>query len=98
MQRSRTLIVTLACLTVVTACVTLAPGADKVRVTSSPADVTACKPVGNIRIPLSPQLDVFEMANAELEFRNQIVGLAGNTGLVTSALLGAYEGIAYQCP
>ena len=39
-----------------------------------------------------------DLANAQREFRNQVVGFGGNTGLVTFGLVGApSEGIAYIC-
>ena len=82
-----------------TACattVTLAPGADKVRVTSNAKDLTACTAVGNVRMPpSSPRYGPF-YANPIDELRNQTVGLGGNTLFVTSDATG--EGVAYRCP
>jgi hypothetical protein len=49
--------------------VALAPGADKVRVTRSTADVSACKAMGNIAVPRKPEGQV-DMGNAESQFRN----------------------------
>ena len=63
----------------------MAPGADKVRVTSVPADVQACKAVGNVRTQPGPLY--------EDELRNQTVGDGGDTLLM---LVGA-TGIAYRC-
>jgi hypothetical protein len=86
-------------LTLQAACVTLAPGADQVRLTQSPADVASCKPAGNVRVPRNAQTGTVDIANAQRQFRNQVVGQGGNAGLVTSGLVGApSEGIAYQCP
>ena len=79
-------------------CVSLAPGADKVRLVNRATDVSGCTAVGNVTIPgdSNGQVDVF---NAETQFRNRVVGLGGNTGYVTSGPIGApYEGIAYRCP
>jgi hypothetical protein len=77
-------------------CVTvaLAPGADKVRLTKDPADVTPCKVVGNVkRPPDSSSLD------AEPSIRNQAVGLGGNTVFISQAdISGPQQGVAYQCP
>jgi hypothetical protein len=82
-----------------TACVTPAPGADKVRVTNNPSDVAACTAVGNIKVPTNSSTGTVDIANAATEFRNQTVGLGGNTGLVTYALVGVpAEGVAYRCP
>ena len=81
-----------------TGCVTLAPGANQVKVTKNPQDVAACKAVGNIQVPTTAGGTV-DMANAANQFRNQVVGLGGNTGLVTAGLVGVpSQGIAYQCP
>jgi hypothetical protein len=82
-----------------TACVTPAPGADKVRITKSPSDVAACTAVGNITVPTNPSTGTVDIANAATEFRNQTVGLGGNTGLVTYGLVRApAQGVAYRCP
>jgi hypothetical protein len=77
-------------------CVTvaLAPGADKVRLTKNPADVTTCKVVGNVkRPPDSSSLDI------EPSIRNQAVGLGGNTVFISQEdISGALQGVSYQCP
>jgi hypothetical protein len=81
-----------------TACVSLAPGANNVRLTKAASEVTGCTAVGNISVPrdANGQPDI---ANADAEFRNQVVGLGGNTGFITSEPLGVpVEGIAYRCP
>jgi uncharacterized cupredoxin-like copper-binding protein len=76
--------------------VTPAPGSDKVHVTRNPADVAACKPVGNIAVKLNG--DFGDMATAPTDFRNRAVGLGGNTALVTSGSVSMpVEGIAYHC-
>jgi hypothetical protein len=72
------------------ACVSLVPGADKIRITRNASDVSACGAVGNIRVPHD------DILNADAVFRNQTVGLGGNTAFVTSDRLG--EGVAYRCP
>jgi hypothetical protein len=82
-----------ACL--VTACVTLAPGADKVRVTHNAPDVSTCTAVGNVKASRDAQGNV-DGFDAENEIRNQTVGLNGNTVLVTGPFLS--EGVAYRCP
>jgi hypothetical protein len=94
-------LITVTCVTLEAACVTvsLAPGADLVRLTKTPGDVATCKPVGNIRVPQDANTGTVGIANAQNQFRNQVVGLGGNAGLVTSGLLDVpVEGIAYQCP
>ncbi len=91
--------ISVACvLTSLAACVTLAPGADKVRITKVPSDVSNCTAVGNIKVPRGADGNV-DIANAEAEFRNQTVGLGGNTAFETAAPLGVpVEGVAYRCP
>jgi hypothetical protein len=90
--------ITVSVFALLSACVTLAPGADKVRVTKNSADVSSCSAVGNIKVPRDAQGQV-DIANADAEFRNQTIGLGGNTAFVTSAPLGvAVEGVAYRCP
>jgi hypothetical protein len=80
------------------ACVALAPGADKVRITKVATEVATCTAVGNISVPGNAQGQV-DMGNAETQFRNQTVGLGGNAAFVTSAPLGfPVEGVAYRCP
>jgi hypothetical protein len=93
------LVITVAAWTMLgTGCVvTLAPGADQVKLTKDPQDVASCKAVGNVKTPKSAEGNV-DLLNAAREFRNQVVGLGGNTGLVTYGPLGAPgEGIAYHC-
>lgn len=89
-----------ASLVLATACVTptLAPGADKIRVTKLPSDVANCTALGNIKVPRDASGDV-DIRTADAEFRNLTVGLGGNTGFLTIAPLGVpVEGIAYRCP
>ncbi len=76
----------------------LAPGADQVRVTGAAADMAACKAVGNVQVPKNAQ-GLVDMASAQSQFRNQVVGLGGNAGLVTDGLVKfPSAGIAYRCP
>jgi hypothetical protein len=93
-------LVTAAVAVFFTACTTTpVPGADKVRITKSPSDVANCTAVGNIKVPTNPSSGTVDIANAETEFRNQTIGFGGNTGFVSSGLLGApAEGVAYRCP
>ena len=77
------------------ACVSLAPGADKVHVTRKASDVANCTAVGNLKIPRDANGQV-DLPNADTEFRNQTVGLGGNTAFVTSEIQG--QGIGYRCP
>ena len=49
MQRTANTLLLITSAILVGACVTLAPGADQVRLTNKPADVAACKALGNIQ-------------------------------------------------
>jgi hypothetical protein len=81
-----------------TACVSLAPGADKVQITRNPSDVAKCSAVGNVRVPIESQGQL-DIADADTRFRNQVIGLGGNTAFVTSSSLGIpVQGVAYRCP
>jgi hypothetical protein len=83
---------------VLTACVTPAPGADKVRLTKNASEVANCTAVGNINVPGAAKGEV-DMLDANTQFRNQVVGLGGNTAFITYDTLGIpAEGIAYRCP
>jgi hypothetical protein len=82
----------------ISACVTLAPGADQVRLTNKPADVGVCKALGNIQVPKNDQ-GLVDGASAQNQFRNQAVGLGGNVALVTEGFVSIpVAGIAYHCP
>jgi hypothetical protein len=86
------------CAIVLNACVTLAPGADKVRITQDAADVASCAAVGNVNTLGEPQ-GPSQIADSSKELRNQAVGLGGNVIFVTSATLGVPDhGVAYRCP
>jgi hypothetical protein len=87
-------------LMLIASCVTtqLAPGADKVHITQVTSDVSHCIAVGNIRVAGNADGSI-DTANAEAKFRNQAIGLGGNTALQTEGVLGVpVEGIAYRCP
>jgi hypothetical protein len=68
-----------------TGCVTAAPGADQVRFTNSPADVSACTAVGNISAEAMNNLDPHVA-------QNLAVGLSANVVFRTGA-----SGVAYRC-
>jgi hypothetical protein len=98
MQIARSLSAAIIFVIVLSACVSLAPGADKVRITKNASDVSACSAVGNIHLPRDAKGNV-DIYNADTEFRNQTVGLGGNTAFVTqSGVFVPVEGIAYRCP
>lgn len=98
MQHHRTLAITTAIVSLLTACVSLAPGADKVRLTKNAADVSSCNAVGNVKVPVTSNGTV-DIANASTQFRNQVIGLGGNIGFVTYGPLDVpSEGVAYRCP
>src|SRR5215470_15161747 len=81
-----------------TGCVSLAPGADKVLVTRDASVVATCTAVGNVQVQVDVNRQV-DIANASTVFRNRVVALGGNTGLVTDGSVGIpFEGVAYRCP
>jgi hypothetical protein len=68
------------------------PGSENIRITRNASEASSCKAVGNIRVNASG-------SNARTEFRNTVVGLGGNVGVVTNGAAWApVEGIAYLCP
>ena len=97
MRSVRVLVFGCGVLAGVTACVALAPGAEKVRITKAAADVSNCTAVGNIRVPTNADGSV--NVGADREFRNQAVGLGANTAFETEGTLSVpLEGVAYRCP
>ncbi len=77
--------------TTLSACVayTPAPGSERVKMTSRPADVQSCKAVGNI--------DGRKVGGNEMAMRNEVVGDGGDTLFITDPDVGGMIGIAYRC-
>lgn len=77
----------------------LAPGAEKIMLTTRPADVEGCRPVGSLQ--LADRTDSLSLADDEAtEMRNQALGLGtgADTILVTSTDYAAHaSGVAYRC-
>jgi hypothetical protein len=73
------------CGTMLSGCITPAPGADHVKITRNPTDVSACSAVGNISPDAMNNLD-------SLVAQNIAVGLNANTVLNTGS-----GGVAYHC-
>jgi hypothetical protein len=88
--------VMLATLIVGCATVTVAPGADKIRLTGNAADVATCKAAGNMKTPeVSPGL--VSSFVAEKQFRNLAVGLGSDVALVTEGTVSVpVAGIGYR--
>jgi hypothetical protein len=94
---SRVVIATLLATCSMAACVSLSPGAAKVQLTKDASDVAKCTSVGQIRVPVNVNRQV-DLANASANFRNRVVALRGDTGLVTDGPLDIpVEGVAYRC-
>jgi hypothetical protein len=75
----------------------LAPGADKVQLTQKSDDVLHCTAVGNIN-PARDAKGGTSFSTPD-EFKNQAVGLGGNTVFITHQYMGApVEGVVYRCP
>jgi len=83
------------------ATVTPAPGAEAVKVTKNPADVTACRAMGNV----DSRAAHGNVLNITPVLRNQVIGLGGDTLLLTfdprdhvvSNPGDLATGIAYKC-
>jgi hypothetical protein len=100
MQRIRLAHIMITATLLLSACVsvTLAPGADQVRITKNTSDVGTCKALGNIQVPKNDQ-GLVDGASAQTQFRNQAVGLGSNVALVTEGFVSIpVAGIAYRCP
>ena len=70
----------------------LAPGAAQVRITPNAADVQSCKAVGNV--------DAVKYDGDEMVMRNDVIGLGGDTLLLTLSVGDVGRGgmgIAYRC-
>jgi hypothetical protein len=75
------------------ATVVLVPGADKVRLTNTAADIAACHAVGSVSTPLT--VDPSQYLGV---LRNQAVGLGANAVFLTDSGGGTESGVAYRCP
>jgi len=94
---ARLIVATLPTLMVGCTTLVVAPGADNVRHTVNPADVTTCKAVGNIKTPeVSPGL--VNGFYAEKQFRNLAVGLGSDVALMAEGTVSIpVTGIGYHC-
>lgn len=78
----------------VSACTTVAPGADQVKVTNDADAVEHCFPLGNIELQVGRNHASIEAA----AMRNQASGMGADTLLVTSTEYAKNAtGIAYRC-
>jgi hypothetical protein len=85
------------CVIFVSACVTPAPGAEKVRITKDASDVSGCAAVGSVNTLSGPQ-GPSQIADSSTELRNQALAFGGNVVFVTSSTLNVpNEGVAYRC-
>ena len=83
---------TLAFMSAGCAQITLAPGADQIKVTRVPTEVASCVAVGNVDGENGSGLT----SDGIWQLQNQTVGVGGNTVLVTSDT-PPQKGIAYRC-
>ncbi len=67
--------------TILSGCVTPAPGADQVKITRNPADVSACSPVGNINSEAMNNLDPHVAQNRAVGLNADVVLNTGNGGV-----------------
>jgi hypothetical protein len=73
---------------IASSCVSLVPGADEIKISSSAADVQSCRSMGNIDARgFNNPVDI------EHTMRDQAVGLRANVVLTTSLTTG----VAYSC-
>jgi hypothetical protein len=85
MPRTYSISVLVVVFSVIAGCVTPAPGADQVKFTNNPADVSECVGVGNINAEAMNNLDPHVA-------QNLAVGLNANVVFRTGA-----SGVAYHC-
>lgn len=82
-----------AALGMIAGCTTLAPGAQRVWITTNPAAVSGCKPMGSVASSppyVAPGDDYKQM-------RNEAVALGANAILRTGPRLYITRGVAYRC-
>jgi hypothetical protein len=72
--------------------ITLAPGADQVKITKVPTEVASCLAIGNVEGNNSSGLT----SDGIRQMQNQAIGVGGNTVLVTNDM-PPQKGIAYRC-
>ena len=73
------------------ACASVAPNSESVRLTRTAGDVTGCKEMGYVESWLA-----FSFRDARVQLRNRAAAIGGNTILVTSPF-GETTGTAYAC-
>jgi hypothetical protein len=85
----------LAVLAVCGACVTLAPGAEKVLFTENPSDVAGCKVLGEVIDNRKPTT----RAAGQNGLRNAAFAIGGNAVFHTTGniWMGPWKGTAYLC-
>jgi hypothetical protein len=79
-------------LMVLTACTSLSPGAEKIKVTRNAKDVAGCKAVGEVSGLTANQA----LPGAKKKMMNAALALGADTVFVTSTV-GSYDGVAYLC-
>jgi hypothetical protein len=75
-----------------TACTSLSPGAEKIKVTRNPKDVAGCKAVGEVSGLTANQA----LPGAKKKMMNAALALGADVVFVTSTV-GSYDGVAYLC-
>jgi len=73
-------------------CVTPAPGADQVKFTRNPADVSACTPAGNISAEKMSNLDRHIAQNQAVGLNANVIFDTGNGGVAYRCSQGATSG------
>ena len=75
-----------------TACTSLSPGAEKIKVTRDSKDVAGCKAVGEVSGLTTNQA----LPGAKKKMMNAALALGADVVFVTSTV-GSYDGVAYLC-
>ena len=73
-----------------TACTTLAPNADSVKLTRSADAVAGCRLVG-------PVETLYSGVNTERDLKNKAVGMGADAVFITQLIGLEAQGIAYRC-
>lgn len=77
---------------ILTACTTLAPGAENVRLVRDGHAVTGCTVMGNV----TSSYNFGEAKDYNKDIKNQAVGLRADTVLLTNSMFTMPSGIAYR--
>ncbi len=78
------------------ACTTLAPGAEKVKLTRNAKDVAGCSVIGPVETPRRNDVGLGGGTEADTTMKNNAFSIGADTVFVTSAM-ASFSGVAYRC-